>query len=160
MDARQQKVHFSFLYPSFPKGSVSFLLKKKENHFFFSTLLQQKMWSCTSICRQKCSFFLIFILFVFGLIDEEWMVSALWLRNIQDERCTDDELSLVRLTAFFFLFYFFLLLALHSHALPLSLSVIFLSFNVTFGGTNPAVARLLTVSLHLLPLTLFFFVSN
>lgn len=39
------------------------------------------------------------------IFDKELMVftvtkSALWLRNIHDDRCTDDELSVVRMTAF------------------------------------------------------------
>ena len=50
------------------------------------------------------------------------------------------------LTAFLFLFLF------------LSFSVVFLTHLVTFGGTNPAMARLLTVNLHLPSLNLF--VSN
>lgn len=63
--------------------------------------------------------------------------SALWLQNIRDERCTDDELSLARLPVFI---------------TPSSFTIFFFSFPLSFlccetlhfGDTNPAIAHRLT----------------
>lgn len=83
------------------------------------------------------------------IFDKELMVftvtkSALWLRNIHDDRCTDDELSVVRMTAF-----------LKKLPITLSFSLLFFLFYVTFRSDNPAVSHsLLTIS----PSFAYFFV--
>lgn len=59
------KVHFSFLFPSFPKESLSPSSYKKK--ITFLTFVQQK---CDIVHPFLSSFFF------FGLIDEEWMVST------------------------------------------------------------------------------------
>lgn len=84
------KTAFFFLFPSFPKESFfPFPLFFSKNYVWH--VGAAKMWQNNS-------------LFYFSF-DKEWMVftvtkSALWLRNIHDDRCTDDELSVVRMTAF------------------------------------------------------------
>lgn len=104
------KLHFSFFS----------LLSQKDLCSLSPSPPPQKKITFDTLVQQKCDRITFYFIF-----DKEWMVftvtkSALWLRNIHDDRCTDDELSVVRMTAF--LFFKFTNL---SFALPFFLAVIF-----------------------------------